>query len=202
MSLNGQNTTLVQDARTGWHAEADNGEKVKYDTGTTNGTIDGGYWVITTTDGTPYYFGLNELPGYASGDPATNSTWTEPVYATSSGQACYNATFASSKCAQAWRWNLDYVTDPHGNAVAYFYNTETNYYAERQRHHRERRLHPGRGADEDRVRAARRGGLRLHPGRRGQLHRRHQPHDTPSTWPAPPARRATSTPRRSGTSTS
>jgi RHS repeat-associated protein len=131
LSLNGQNTTLVQDASTGaWHPEVDNGEKVSYDTGTSNGTSDGGYWVITTTDGTSYYFGMNELPGYASGDSATNSTWTEPVYATSSGQACYNATFASSKCEQAWRWNLDYVTDPHGNAVAYFYNTETNYYAE------------------------------------------------------------------------
>ena len=131
LSLDGQDTTLVQDASTGaWHAEVDNGEKVSYETGTTNGTSDGGYWVITTTDGTSYYFGLNELPGYASGDSATNSTWTEPVYATSSGQACYNAAFASSKCEQAWRWNLDYVTDPHGNAVAYFYNTETNYYAE------------------------------------------------------------------------
>ena len=30
---------------------------------------------------------------------------------------------------QAWRWNLDYVTDSHSNAMAYFYNTETNYYA-------------------------------------------------------------------------
>jgi RHS repeat-associated protein len=131
LSLDGQDTTLVQDATTGaWHAEADNGEKISYDTGTSNGTSDGGYWVITTTDGTSYYFGRNELPGYASGDTATDSTWTEPVYATSSGQACYNATFADSKCEQAWRWNLDYVTDPHGDAVAYFYNAETNYYAE------------------------------------------------------------------------
>jgi hypothetical protein len=29
-----------------------------------------------------------------------------------------------------WRWMLDYVVDPHGNAIAYFYNTQTNYYAE------------------------------------------------------------------------
>jgi RHS repeat-associated protein len=129
LSLNGQQTTLVDDPSTGWHAEADNGERVQYKTGTTNGTHDGDYWVITTQDGTSYYFGLNELPGYASGDAATNSAWTVPVYATASGQPCYNATFADSHCLQAWRWNLDYVTDSQGDAEAYFYNTETNYYA-------------------------------------------------------------------------
>jgi RHS repeat-associated protein len=130
LSLNGQATTLVQDSSTGaWHPETDNGERVQYKTGTSNGTHDGGYWVITEQDGTSYYFGLSQLPGYASGDAATSSAWTMPVYATSSGQPCYNATFADSYCAQAWRWNLDYVTDPHGDAMAYFYNTETNYYA-------------------------------------------------------------------------
>jgi hypothetical protein len=130
LSLNGTDTTLVQDASTGaWHPEADNGEKVSYETGGTNGTHDGDYWVITTTDGTQYYFGRNELPGYASGDTQTDSAWTVPVFATASGQPCYNATFASSYCAQAWRWNLDYVVDPHSDAMAYFYNTETNYYA-------------------------------------------------------------------------
>jgi RHS repeat-associated protein len=98
-------------------------------TGTVNGTSDGGYWVITTMDGTRYYFGLNELPGYASADPLTNSTWTMPVFATSSGQACYSSTWADSYGPQAWRWNLDYVVDSRSNAIAYFYNTETNYYA-------------------------------------------------------------------------
>jgi RHS repeat-associated protein len=130
ISLNGQNTTLVQDGSTGtWHAEADGNEKVSYVTGGSNGTHDGGYWVVTTPDGTSYYFGMNQLPGYASGDAATNSAWTIPVFATASGQPCYNSTFANSWCNQAWRWNLDYVTDPHGDAVAYFYNTATNYYA-------------------------------------------------------------------------
>jgi RHS repeat-associated protein len=130
LSLNGQDTTLVLDDSTGtWHAEADGNEKISYDTGTSNGTHDGGYWVITEPDGTSYYFGLNELPGYASGDTPTSSSWNMPVYATSSGQPCYNATFSLSHCYQAWRWNLDYVTGPHGDAVAYFYNTETNYYA-------------------------------------------------------------------------
>jgi RHS repeat-associated protein len=130
LSLNGLDTTLVQDSSTGaWHPEDDNGEKVSYLTNTTNGTNDGGYWVVTAPNGDSYYFGLNQLPGYASGDTATNSAWTVPVFATASGQPCYKSTFASSYCNQAWRWNLDYVTDPHGDAAAYFYNTETNYYA-------------------------------------------------------------------------
>ncbi len=124
-----QDTTLIDDPSTGWHAEADNGEKITYKTGTSNGTNDGGYWVISDPDGTSYYFGLSQLPGYASGDAQTNSAWTVPVYATASGQPCYNATFSSSHCEQAWRWNLDYVTDSHGDAMAMFYNTETNYYA-------------------------------------------------------------------------
>ncbi len=130
LALNGQQTTLVDDPSTGWHAEADNGERIQYKTGTSNGTHDGDYWVITDPDGVSYYFGLNELPGYASGDTQTNSAWTVPVYATASGQPCYKATFSTSQCPQAWRWNLDYVTDPHGDAMAYFYNTETNYYAQ------------------------------------------------------------------------
>ena len=48
---------------------------------------------------------------------------------------------------QAWRWNLDYVTDSHGDAMAYFYNTETNYYAADNGTNRHRRVHPGRRAD-------------------------------------------------------
>jgi RHS repeat-associated protein len=129
MSLGGQDTTLVDDPSSGWHAQADSGERISYQTGTVNGTHDGDYWVVTETDGTSYYFGLNELPGYASGDTTTNSAWTVPVYATASGQPCYKTTFASSSCPQAWRWNLDYVTDSHGDAMAFYYNTETNNYA-------------------------------------------------------------------------
>ena len=76
-------TTLVQDSSTGaWHAESATGRR-SVETGTTNGTNDGDYWVVTTPDGTSYYFGLNELPGCASGDAATNSAWTTPVFATS-----------------------------------------------------------------------------------------------------------------------
>ncbi len=128
--LNGTSTTLVDDPTNGWTAEADNGEKVTYETGTgANGTHDDDYWVVTDTDGTSYYFGRSELPGYASGDATTNSALTVPVYGPVSGDPCYNATFSKAACPQAWRWELDYVTDAKGDAIAYFYNTETNYYA-------------------------------------------------------------------------
>ncbi|MFC0547873.1 RHS repeat-associated core domain-containing protein [Kutzneria chonburiensis] len=77
-------------------------------------------------------FGLNHLPGVTPDDPkstATNSVWTEPVYATTSGQPCYNANFSASHCMQAYRWNLDYVKDTHNDVVSFFYNTESNNYA-------------------------------------------------------------------------
>jgi RHS repeat-associated protein len=130
VSLNGTTSTLIKDDKTGaYHPADDSNERVQYETGAANGAQNGEYWVVTTTDGTQYFFGLNHLPGWASGDTATNSVWTEPVYATSSGQPCYNATWANSWCQQAYRWNLDYVKDTHGDVMSYFYDTETNYYA-------------------------------------------------------------------------
>jgi RHS repeat-associated protein len=129
LSLNGTSSTLVDDPTTGWHSENDGGEQISYLTGSgANGTHDDDYWVVTTANGTSYYFGLNELPGWKSGDLTTNSAWTVPVYSPRSTDTdgCYKSTFSS--CPEAWRWNLDYVTDPHGDAIAYFYNTETNYY--------------------------------------------------------------------------
>ena len=62
-----------------------------------------------------------------------------PVYGNDSGEPGYTtATFAHLEAlTQAWRWNLDYVVDPHGNAESLYYNTETNKYAQNgtSRHH-------------------------------------------------------------------
>jgi RHS repeat-associated protein len=131
LALGGQTATLVKDDSTGtWHPQDDNGERVQLLTGATNGAYNGEYWVVTDAHGTRYYFGLNHLPGYASGNAVTNSAWTEPVFATASGQPCYNAAFASSYCANmAYQWNLDYVVDAHSDAVSYFYQPLTGYYA-------------------------------------------------------------------------
>ncbi|MCX3058345.1 RHS repeat domain-containing protein [Streptomyces beihaiensis] len=130
LSLNGKSSTLIKDDTTGaWHPLADGNEKVEHLTGATNGAHNGEYWRVTTDDGTQYTFGLDRLPGYAGGDATTDSVLTEPVYATTSGQPCYNTTFANSWCQQAYRWNLDYVTDTHGDTVSYFYTRHTAYYA-------------------------------------------------------------------------
>lgn len=129
LSLNGQSTELVHDDKTGaWVPQSDNGEKIELKTGAPNGDNDGEYWVVTTTDGTQYYFGLNQLPGWASGDATTNSAWTVPVYGNDAGEPCHASTFAASWCQQAWRWNLDYVVDIHQDTIAYWYSTEQNYY--------------------------------------------------------------------------
>ena len=111
LSLNGVTTPLV-DGSGKWAAEADGGETVKQ-----SGTS----WEVIEPDGTQYWFGLNQLPGYAAGDPLTNSLWTVPVW-----EGCGQAAF----CSLPWRYNLDYVVDPHGDAIAYFYNPQTSYYAE------------------------------------------------------------------------
>ncbi|MER5875396.1 RHS repeat-associated core domain-containing protein [Streptomyces sp. NPDC001910] len=127
----GASGEIVKDDTTGeWRISSDDNSKVEHLTGATNGDNNGEYWKVTTGDGIQYYFGLNRLTGYASGNEETNSTWTTPVYGDDSGEPCYNATFASAYCTQAWRWNLDYVVDPHGAAMSYFYGTETNYYTQ------------------------------------------------------------------------
>ncbi|WP_340379300.1 hypothetical protein U5640_29955 [Streptomyces sp. SS7] len=128
--LNGSSGELVKDDTTGeWHMSSDDGSKVEKLTDGTNGDNDGEYWRITTSDGTEYYFGKNRLPGWAAGNEETNSVWTAPVFGDDSGEPCYNATFTSAYCQQAWRWSLDYVKDTHGNVMSYFYERETNYYA-------------------------------------------------------------------------
>ncbi|MBF9069163.1 RHS repeat domain-containing protein [Streptacidiphilus fuscans] len=130
LSLNGTTTALIKDDTTGtYRAQGDSNERVEYLTGASNGAQNGEYFRVTTSDGTQYTFGLNQLPGWSSGDTATNSVLTEPVYATTSGQPCYNSTWANSWCQQGYRWMLDYVKDTHGDVMSYFYTPSTNYYA-------------------------------------------------------------------------
>ncbi|GAA3001191.1 polymorphic toxin-type HINT domain-containing protein [Actinokineospora diospyrosa] len=130
MSLSGHSTSLIRnDADGTWRPASDDGTRVELLTGVSNGARNGEHWRITTTDGTQYYFGRNDGPGRTTQD-TTNSTWTTRVYGPRNGDPCYNAAgFAQSQCNQAWRWNLDYVEDTHGNAALYYYTPETNYYS-------------------------------------------------------------------------
>ncbi|MEO3974993.1 RHS repeat-associated core domain-containing protein [Streptomyces sp. CAU 1734] len=132
--LDGNASQIIKDDKTGnWKLTAPNGAKIDKVKGTgtnfSNGDNDGEYWRITTADSKQYFFGLNRLPGWTTGKEETNSVWTAPVFSDDAGEPCYNADFSKAHCKEAWRWNLDYVKDPHGNVISYFYEKETNHYA-------------------------------------------------------------------------
>src|SRR5205814_8044815 len=112
-----------------WRLSNDDGTKVERLTGAANGDDNGEYWKVTTTDGTQYFFGLNRLPGWVTNNPETKSTFTAPVFGNNAGEPCNKSTFAASWCQQAYQWNLDYVVDPRGNTMSYWYTQETNNYA-------------------------------------------------------------------------
>lgn len=130
---------LSQASGGSWKPKNEDGSRVEHLTGATgNGDDNTEYWKVTDASGNQYFFGKHRLPGWsdkgtastADDDPVTNSVWTVPVFGDDSGEPCYKSTgFADSFCTQAWRWNLDYAVDTHGNASAYWYSRETNYYS-------------------------------------------------------------------------
>ncbi|MGW0664880.1 polymorphic toxin-type HINT domain-containing protein [Streptodolium elevatio] len=137
-SFEGKSGQLIRDDTTGtWKLQGDDATRVERliganngDQGTAGADGDAGeHWKITTPDGVQYFFGVNHRPGGNGTDAATNSAWTVPVYGNNPGEGCYNADFEQASCAQAWRWNLDYVIDPHGGLATYTYVAETNHYA-------------------------------------------------------------------------
>jgi RHS repeat-associated protein len=130
MSLNGQSTEIVYDGKT--FRPANDSATVKIDQlfSCENGTYNNECFRVTE-NGTQYYFGLNELPGWSSGKTTTQSAWTVPVYCANPSVTCASgntAAFARSSETEAWRWNLDYAVDLHGNAMAYYYQPEVNNY--------------------------------------------------------------------------
>ena len=129
MTLGGVSTELLKGADGKWHGRTEDGSRIELRTGATNGDHNGQWWVVTETDGTQYWFGKNQLPGWASGKAVTNSVWTVPVFGNNSGEPCHATAFSDSACDRAWRWNLDYVVDPFGNTMSYWYGVEKNQYA-------------------------------------------------------------------------
>ncbi|MFJ5093453.1 RHS repeat-associated core domain-containing protein [Streptomyces sp. NPDC088557] len=136
LNLGGRTNQLVRDTATGaWTLEADDGTKIVKAVSTSadnygdnSGDDNGEYWKVTTPDGTQYYFGANRLDGWVTGKTETRSTWTVPVFGNHTGEPCFNATFKDAWCQQAWRWNLDHVVDPHGDAMTYYWGEEANSY--------------------------------------------------------------------------
>lgn len=130
VNLDGHAGEAIRDDATGeWHLRNDDGTRLEKLTDTSNADGSDEYWRVTTPDGTKYYFGLNRLPGWSSGKAETNSVNTVPVAGNHSGEPCHESSFAASFCDQAWQWNLDYVVDPSGNTMSYWYSTYTNRYA-------------------------------------------------------------------------
>ncbi|MFI5914515.1 RHS repeat-associated core domain-containing protein [Dactylosporangium sp. NPDC051541] len=129
LHLNGQSTELLKGSDGRWHGRSEDGARIELKTGADNGDHDGQWWVVTETDGTQYWFGRNQLPGWSATKATTNSAWTVPVFGNNTNEQCHAATFAASACDWAWRWNLDYVVDPTGNTMSYWYQTEKNSYA-------------------------------------------------------------------------
>ncbi|BCJ74736.1 type IV secretion protein Rhs [Catellatospora sp. IY07-71] len=141
LSLNGRSTELFYNATEKlWHGRSEDGSKVELKYGAANGDEGpapgtspspgdaGEHWVVTTTDGTKYFFGLNRLQGWTSGKEETNSVQTVPVFGNHSPDPCHATTFLASDCLQAYRWNLDYVVDPHGNTMSLWWGRDTNKY--------------------------------------------------------------------------
>ncbi|MFJ9083830.1 polymorphic toxin-type HINT domain-containing protein [Streptomyces sp. NPDC102384] len=130
LTFNGKGGELVPDGTDSFKLKKDDGTRIDRLTSSErgNGDNNGEYWRLTSPDGTRYYFGYNRLPGWADGKDTTDSTWAVPVFGNNSGEPCHADTFAGSWCQQAWRWNLDYVVDTHGNAMAYHYGKEGNSY--------------------------------------------------------------------------
>jgi RHS repeat-associated protein len=134
LSLNGSSSSLVWDSiQKVWKAQQDTGEVVTHvtDSGNGTGTYNTDYWTVTQRDGSVYQFGRNQLQGWASDKATTNSVDSMPVYSAHAGDPCYKAAgFTSSVCTMAYRWNLDYVKDTRGNAMAYYYKQDTNFYGQ------------------------------------------------------------------------
>ncbi|MCA2226534.1 RHS repeat domain-containing protein [Nonomuraea aurantiaca] len=132
LSLGGHSGRMIVENGV-WRPQHDDGTRVEHViTGDAelNGDDNGEYWKVTTTDGTQYFFGRNRLPEWSAGKSTTQSVWTVPVYGNDTDEPCNKATFAASACRQGYRWNLDYVVDAHGNSLSYFYDSETNRYAQ------------------------------------------------------------------------
>src|SRR5262249_32287800 len=121
ISLAGRVDELLKDPTNPnlWHPRSDDGTRIEHRTGGPNGDDNGEWWVVTSTDGTQYWFG---------GRAGSNAALTVPVFGNHSGEPCHQAAFKDSSCTQAYRWMLDRVVDPNGNTLSVTYAKETNKY--------------------------------------------------------------------------
>ncbi|WFE27296.1 RHS repeat-associated core domain-containing protein [Solwaraspora sp. WMMD791] len=124
----GQSTEIVLSDTDGkWRLAGDDGSRIELLPSQHGYTEGGEAWRLTTTDGTQFYFGRQRLPGWNTGDRETNSVMGQAVFSNHTWEPCYQPTgFLYSRCFLAYRWNLDYVVDAHGNSMSYWYDRELN----------------------------------------------------------------------------
>ncbi|MFV2020396.1 hypothetical protein ACFHVL_17980, partial [Micromonospora sp. LOL_023] len=122
----GQSTEIVLGDGDGkWRLANDDGSRIELLPNRHGYTEGGEAWRLTTTDGTQFYFGRQRLPGWNTGDRETDSVMGQAVFSNHTWEPCYQSTgFLSSRCFMAYRWNLDYVVDVHGNSMSYWYDRE------------------------------------------------------------------------------
>lgn len=98
LSLNGSSTQLVLDDKTKkWVPAGDDGSRVELLKGVANGDNEKKYWRVTNEEGVQYYFGMDRLPGWASGKPETNSAWSVPVYGNHPNEPCHKAAYGKKR---------------------------------------------------------------------------------------------------------
>ncbi|MCW2543782.1 MAG: putative large secreted protein, partial [Frankiales bacterium] len=107
LTLNGQSGRLYKDQSGQYKLENDPGWRIEY-----VGTGDM-YWVVTTDDGTKYFFG--RTINAPNGTKQTLSTLHVPTFATQSNECGYVA--SGGYCNLPYQWNLDNIIDPTGKAT-------------------------------------------------------------------------------------
>ncbi|MGB8861566.1 MAG: RHS repeat-associated core domain-containing protein, partial [Ilumatobacteraceae bacterium] len=127
LSLNGHSSQLVPTGSNDeWRLKSDPGWRVRRfktapDSATMPNDTNGGpntgeYWVVTTPDGTQYFFGYGRE---GATQFETNARWTVPVY---------QVPGCSGWCYKPWRWNLDRIIDTNGNVMSMVWDPEFNLY--------------------------------------------------------------------------
>ncbi|GAB3816276.1 polymorphic toxin-type HINT domain-containing protein [Kribbella italica] len=132
LSLDGHSSDLLWDPeKKQWKLADDDGSRIQRVL-VGEDVRNGGYWLLTTTDGTRYYFGFNPV---ADGSAKTNSVSKVTVFGNNTDEPCNATTFDTSSCQLPWRWSLDRVVDTSGNQVTYRYAQETNNYGRNNNAH-------------------------------------------------------------------
>ncbi|RDI23081.1 DUF6973 domain-containing protein [Lentzea flaviverrucosa] len=120
LSMQGHSGELIKESATSnrWRLRNDDGTRVEFRVNANNGARNGEHWVVTTADGTQYWFGRS-----------AQSVLNVPVAGNHATEPCSATLFKDSFCSQPYRWNLEYVVDLYDNTMTYSYDKETNKYA-------------------------------------------------------------------------